>query len=85
MQTTINVNFPKDLAFALKMHDNEFIDEIKKMAVIKLFEIGKISSGRAAGFLGMSRVAFLESLVKYNVSYFSFENKDELMEDANNA
>ncbi|MBI4946556.1 MAG: UPF0175 family protein [Bacteroidetes bacterium] len=85
MQTTINVNFPKNLAFTLKMQDKEFSDEIKKMAMIKLFEIGKISSGRAAEFLGMTRIAFLEILEKYNVSYFSYKNKDEILEDLNNA
>lgn len=30
--------FPDDFAFSLKMQDEEFAQEIKKLALIKLFE-----------------------------------------------
>ncbi len=85
MQQLINVNFPKELAFSLKMKDAEFSDEMKKLAIIKLFEIGKISSGKASEILGMERIDFLEYLKKFKVSFFSYSDKDELKDDIKNA
>ena len=85
MQQLINVNFPKELAFSLKMKDTEFSEEMKKLAIIKLFEIGKISSGKASEILGIERIDFLESLKKFKVSFFSYSEKDELKEDVKNA
>jgi predicted HTH domain antitoxin len=37
------------------------------LAAVKLYELGRLSSGRAAGLAGMSRVEFLLSLGRYNV------------------
>jgi predicted HTH domain antitoxin len=40
------------------------------LAAVKLFELGRVSSGRAAELAGLSRVGFLERLGRYNVSPF---------------
>ena len=68
-----------------KYKRDEFADEIKKISVIKLYELGKISSGMAAKVLDISRVDFIELLGKYKVSIFSYEDKEELLEDVRNA
>ncbi|MGD2087077.1 MAG: UPF0175 family protein [Candidatus Aminicenantes bacterium] len=65
--------------------EDEFADEIKKISLIKLYELGKISSGMAAKVLGISRVDFIELLGKYKVSIFPYEDKEELLEDLKNA
>ncbi|MCH8318191.1 MAG: UPF0175 family protein [Bacteroidetes bacterium] len=85
MRQLINVDFPKELAFFLKMKDNEFAEEIKRLAIIKLYEIGKISSGKASQILGIERVEFLESLKNYKVSFFSYTDEDELRADIKHA
>jgi len=54
-----------------------FVKE-KLLAAVKLFELGRLSSGRAAQLVGMSRVAFLMGLGRYQVSPFS---ADELAND----
>ena len=82
---TLDVKFPRDLAFALKMKDKEFEGEIRKMAVVKLYELGKISSGKAAVVLGLSRIQFLEMLATYKVSVFSFSETEDLKNDRANA
>lgn len=46
----------------------DFQSEMKTSSLVKLFEMGKISSGIAANVLGLSRIDFLELLAKYNVS-----------------
>jgi predicted HTH domain antitoxin len=49
-----------------------------------MFELGKVSSGKAAELAGMSRVAFLETCGRYKVSVFNYppeEAKRELNKD----
>ena len=67
------------------MQDFEFISEMKKLAIIKLYEIGKISSGIAAKTLNIERIEFLELLNHYNVSIFSFMTKADILQDLKNA
>ena len=77
--------YPESLAFSLKMGDQEFKHEIKAISIVKLYELGKISSGQAAKLLNINRVDFLELLQKYNVSYFPKELEEELEDDIKNA
>ena len=85
MERQISINYPESLAFSLKMGDKEFINEIKTLSIIKLYELGKISSGVAAELLNINRLDFLDLLQKYNVSYFHNGIEDELENDLNNA
>ena len=50
---------------------------------VRLYQEGKISSGRAATLLGMTRSDFLDVLGRYNVSYF--DEQTDLSEDVRNA
>ncbi len=85
MKQLITIDFPESLAFSLKMDDKEFKQEIKTVSLIKLYEMGKISSGTASNLLNISRVDFLDMLEKYNVSYFYNGLEDELESDSGNA
>ncbi len=85
MERLIKINYPESLAFSLKMENQEFKDEIKTLSLIKLYELGKISSGFAAELLNTTRLDFLDLLEKYNVSYFSNDIENELESDLNNA
>ena len=81
----ITITYPEKLAFSLKMEDVEFAKEIKIISLVKLYELGKISSGLAAKILDMDSIDFLELLNKYNVSYINQNLKSELPEDIKNA
>jgi predicted HTH domain antitoxin len=83
--SVVKIEYPDELLASLKYKKDEFADEIKKMSVVKLYELGKISSSMAARILEMSRVEFLELLGKYKVSIFSYRSKEELLEDVKNA
>jgi predicted HTH domain antitoxin len=85
MKTTIQIDFPAELAFSLKMQDEEFAYEIKKMALVKLFELGKVSSGKAAKALGITRIAFMDMLYLYKVSIFNDVDIETIIADKNNA
>ena len=45
---------------------------IRLMASLKMFELGKVSSGKAAQLAGMTRVEFLETCGRYRVSVFNY-------------
>lgn len=85
MERLISVTFPESLANSLKLGKKEFENEIKIIFLIKLYELGKISSCTASKILGINRVDFLEKLGEYQVSIFSFHDENELDEEIKNA
>ena len=85
MERLISVTYPESLANLLKLADKEFENEIKTISLIKLYELGKISSGSASKILGINRVDFIEKIGEYQVSIFHFQDENELNEDIANA
>ncbi len=85
MKQLISINYPESLALSLKMNNQEFENEMKTISLIKLYELGKISSGFAAKLLKLNRIEFLDLLEKYNVSYFPKGLEKELESDLANA
>lgn len=85
MKGIINIEYPESLANTLKLSGKDFESEMKTSSLVKLFELGKVSSGVAARVLGLSRVDFLELLSKYNVSVFGVYDTDDLNDDIANA
>ncbi len=85
MEQLLTVSYPKQLARSLKMQDHEFVVEMKKLAIVKLYEIGKISSSVAAKVLGLNRVEFVALLHEYKVSFFVFSSENDILNDWNNA
>jgi hypothetical protein len=71
MAQVITIEYPCYLANSMRMSPDNFEKEIKISALVKLFELGKISSGTAAKVLHINRIEFLELLAKYNVGYLS--------------
>lgn len=82
MAKVISIDYPEYLANSLRLNKDDFGKEMKESALVKLFELGKVSSGTAAKVLHISRVEFLELLNKYKVSFL---NTDNVEEDLNNA
>ena len=82
MSQIISIEYPDYLANSMRMNKSEFGREIKISGLVKLFELGKISSGTASKVLEISRIDFLELLTKYNVGFL---NVEDLSEDLQNA
>lgn len=72
----IVVNVPEKVLLAEKMDEKSFARELLVLAAVKLYELGRLSSGRAAELAGMSRVEFLLSLGRYQVFPFEAELSD---------
>lgn len=82
MAETIKIDYPQYLANSMRMNLDDFRREMKVSALVKLFELGKVSSGVAAKVLKMTMVEFLALLGKYKVSFLDV---DDLNEDFENA
>lgn len=82
MAELISIDYPEYLANSMRMNKDDFGKEIKVSALVKLFELGKVSSGMAAKVLQITRTDFLELLEKYKVSFLETE---DLKEDLDNA
>lgn len=59
MQHVLQIDCPPELLLSLHMNAEEMADWTKAQAAIALYKDGKISSGMAASWLGLSRVGFL--------------------------
>ncbi len=75
---------PEEILISLKETPSELSRDIRMLAAVKLYEMGKLSSGRAAQLAGVPRVSFLQSLSRYGVSLFELSTED-LKRDYENA
>lgn len=70
------IEIPEEVLLAEKTDEAAFARELLILAAVKLHELGRLSSGRAAELAGMSRVEFLLSLGRYNVFPFEAELRE---------
>ena len=78
------VEYPDILPDALRVSRNEFEQEARMAMAVKLFELGRLTSGQAAQLAGLARVEFIMNLHQYGVSPIQI-TPEELAEDFANA
>lgn len=77
-------DIPEDVLFALDQPTDVFAREAKLLLAIKLYEVGKLTTGLAAQFAGVPRSAFFHALSEHGISPFGTD-VDELESDVANA
>ena len=72
----IVIEAPEKVLLAEKADASSFARELRILAAVKLYELSRLSSGRAAELAGMARVEFLLELGRYKVFPFEAELRD---------
>jgi predicted HTH domain antitoxin len=75
--STMTLDCGPELAVALGRRQSELEGEVRLASALKLFELGRISSGLAARLAEMPRVQFLMMCGQYGVSIFQ-QSAEEL-------
>ena len=70
------LEIPAELELAVETTPEELEAQIRLMAALKMFELGKLSSGKAAELAGISRVEFFEMCGRYRAPIFSYPSED---------
>ena len=68
----IVMDYPEDILLALNESSEEFAQKLKLLAATKLYELGKLSLGKAAELAGIDKVNFMWELGKYNVPVIKY-------------
>lgn len=72
----IVIDVPEKVLLVERTDEATFAREVRILAAVKLYELGRLSSGRAAELAGMPRVEFLLTLGRYRVCAFEAELRE---------
>ena len=80
----LTIPYSDDLLLSLKESPEEFEAEARLLLAIKLYELGRLSTGRGAELAGVDRVEFLFALRRFGLSPIGID-AEELEQDLANA
>ncbi len=80
----LTIPYSNDLLFSLKESEESFAEEARLLLAVKLYEMGRVSTGLAASLAGMDRVAFMFSLARFGLSPIDM-SPEEMAKDLKNA
>lgn len=78
--TEVMMNLPEKASLALKVPTEALGKELLLVAAVKLYELGRLSSGAAAELAGVPKPVFLAKLADYGVCTFDLK-KEELQRE----
>lgn len=76
----ITLSISDQSLIALKLSPQQAGDELRLAAAVKLYELGRLSSGAAAQLAGIPQPVFLMKLGEYGVDTFRL-TKEELQQE----
>lgn len=74
--STLSIQYDDSLLAALNKSHSEFESEARKAMALKLFELGRLTSGQAAEMAGMTRVDMLLDSSRYGTPSVSWDEEE---------
>jgi len=74
---SVNISLPRDLLGALDVPSGKVGQHLRELIALELVREGRISTGKGAEMLGISKWAFIQLLAQRGIDYFT-ETPDEL-------
>jgi predicted HTH domain antitoxin len=76
MEKEAIVRYPEGLPQTLKLSDAQFSEALGFLAAAKLYELGRLSAGKAASLAGMDRLTFLARLITVEVPAINLQDEE---------
>jgi predicted HTH domain antitoxin len=73
---TIEIEYPESIPAILNLSPETFEKEAKFALAVKLYELGRLSSGQAARIAGVSRVTFLLNCRRYGAASVEWDQSE---------
>jgi len=73
---TLCIEYAESIPAMLNMSPDSFEEEARLALAMKLFEMGRVTSGQAATIAGVSRVAFLLSCRRYGTPSVRWDSEE---------
>jgi len=74
------IDYPASIPAALNLSPESFEDEARTALAMKLYEMGRLTSGQAAKLAGVTRVEFLLSCSRYGTATVNWDRYEIAME-----
>ena len=84
MNRTVTIDYSDELLQTLDMSPEQFQEEARMLLAVKLYEMGSLSTGAAAEFVGIPKTTFLTRMSEYGIEAFNYP-AEELEQDVANA
>jgi predicted HTH domain antitoxin len=81
---TMSIDYPESILSALSVSAESFESEARAALAVKLYEIGRLSSGQAAALAGMPRIQFLFACKNYGSPSVNWDSEEIAAEMADN-
>lgn len=70
------LTYPQGFPQMLKMSEGEFVEELRFLAAAKMFELGRLTAGKAAQLAEMKRLDFLYRLGTIGVPAINLRDEE---------
>jgi predicted HTH domain antitoxin len=84
MTRSLTIDYGDDVLLALGLTPDQFREEARLLIAVKLYELGRLSTGAAAALADVPKPLFLTKLAGYGVDTFDVSG-DELQRDLSGA